>query len=769
MWCSWQHKPIDAFKTWWWRRVAGVACLERKTNAWVLEDIRPEWNLYTQGWYIQLGGTVDMWWDRNGEWRTTWCLEALWTCGETGTGNGERHDAWRHCGHVVRQERWTENDMMLGGTVDMWWDRNGERRTTWCLEALWTCGETGTGNGERRTTWCLEALWTCGETGTGNGERHDAWRHCGHVVRQEWGTENDMMLGGTVDMWWDRNGERRTTWCLEALWTCGETGTGNGERHDAWRHCGHVVRQERGTENDMMLGGTVDMWWDRNGERRTTWCLEALWTCGETGTGNGERHDAWRHCGHVVRQERGTENDMMLGGTVVMWWDRNGERSTTWCLEALWTCGETGTGNGERHDAWRHCGHVVRQERGTENDMMVGGTVDTWWDRNGERGTTWCLEALWTCGETGTGNGERHDAWRHCGHVVRQERRTTWCLEALWTCGETGTVNGERHDAWRHCGHVLRQERGTENDMMLGGTVDMWWDRNGEQRTTWCLEALWTCGETGTGSGERHDAWRHCGHVLRQERGTENDMMLGGTVDMWWDRNGERRTTWCLEALWTCGETGTGKGERHDAWRHCGHVVRQERGTENYMMLGDTVDMWWDRNGERRRHDAWRHCGHVVRQERGTENDMMLGGTVDMWWDRNGERRTTWCLEALWTCGETGTGNGEWHDAWRHCGHVVRQERGTENDMMLGGTVDMWWDRNGERRMTWCLEALWTCGETGTGNGEWHDAWRHCGHVVRQERGTENDMMLGGTVDMWWDRNGERRMTWCLEALWTCG
>ena len=40
-----ERRKIDSFELWCWRRVLRVSCMERKTNIWIIENIKPEWTL----------------------------------------------------------------------------------------------------------------------------------------------------------------------------------------------------------------------------------------------------------------------------------------------------------------------------------------------------------------------------------------------------------------------------------------------------------------------------------------------------------------------------------------------------------------------------------------------------------------------------------------------------------------------------------------------------------------------------------------------------
>ena len=40
-----ERRKIDAFELWCWRRILRVSWMERKTNIWIIENIKPEWTL----------------------------------------------------------------------------------------------------------------------------------------------------------------------------------------------------------------------------------------------------------------------------------------------------------------------------------------------------------------------------------------------------------------------------------------------------------------------------------------------------------------------------------------------------------------------------------------------------------------------------------------------------------------------------------------------------------------------------------------------------
>ena len=59
---------LDAFELWCWRRVLRVSWMERKTNIWIIENIKPEWTLESRvskaalsyfGHVVRAGGMED--------------------------------------------------------------------------------------------------------------------------------------------------------------------------------------------------------------------------------------------------------------------------------------------------------------------------------------------------------------------------------------------------------------------------------------------------------------------------------------------------------------------------------------------------------------------------------------------------------------------------------------------------------------------------------------------------------------------------------------
>ena len=65
-----ERKKIYAFELWCWRRVMRVSWMERKTNVWVLENVKPKWTLESRVIKAALRGMRGK--RRRGRPRTKW-------------------------------------------------------------------------------------------------------------------------------------------------------------------------------------------------------------------------------------------------------------------------------------------------------------------------------------------------------------------------------------------------------------------------------------------------------------------------------------------------------------------------------------------------------------------------------------------------------------------------------------------------------------------------------------------------------------------------
>ena len=56
-----ERRKIDGFELWCWRRVLRVSWMERKTNIWIIENIKPEWTLESR---VPKGKGIKLVWAR---------------------------------------------------------------------------------------------------------------------------------------------------------------------------------------------------------------------------------------------------------------------------------------------------------------------------------------------------------------------------------------------------------------------------------------------------------------------------------------------------------------------------------------------------------------------------------------------------------------------------------------------------------------------------------------------------------------------------------
>ena len=91
-------KNLDSFELWTWRRLLGVSWTERRTNASILEEIKPKYSLEAMATKLKLA----------------------------------------YFGHIMRRENSMEKDLMLGHTEGT--RRRGRQRTRWMREIQSTMG-----------------------------------------------------------------------------------------------------------------------------------------------------------------------------------------------------------------------------------------------------------------------------------------------------------------------------------------------------------------------------------------------------------------------------------------------------------------------------------------------------------------------------------------------------------------------------------------------------------------------------------------------------
>ena len=83
-----ERKIIDAFELWYWRRLLRVTWTDRKTNVWVIGNIKPEWTLESRivkaslcyfGHAVRAGGMeYEVMVGRMGGYRSRWRPRQIW-------------------------------------------------------------------------------------------------------------------------------------------------------------------------------------------------------------------------------------------------------------------------------------------------------------------------------------------------------------------------------------------------------------------------------------------------------------------------------------------------------------------------------------------------------------------------------------------------------------------------------------------------------------------------------------------------------------------
>ena len=97
-----EHRRIDAFELWCWRRLLRVPWTDRRANQFFLKEINPEYSL--EGLMLKLNSnTLATWCEELTYWKRPWCWERLRAGGE-GTTEDEMA-GWHHrlTGHEFEQ------------------------------------------------------------------------------------------------------------------------------------------------------------------------------------------------------------------------------------------------------------------------------------------------------------------------------------------------------------------------------------------------------------------------------------------------------------------------------------------------------------------------------------------------------------------------------------------------------------------------------------------------------------------------------------------
>ena len=79
-----EHRRVDVFKLWCWRRLLRVSWIARRSNKSVLKEINPEWIWKDWCWNWSFKVLVT-WCEELTHWKKPWCWERLKAKGEVGS------------------------------------------------------------------------------------------------------------------------------------------------------------------------------------------------------------------------------------------------------------------------------------------------------------------------------------------------------------------------------------------------------------------------------------------------------------------------------------------------------------------------------------------------------------------------------------------------------------------------------------------------------------------------------------------------------------
>ena len=86
-----EHRRIDAFELWCWRRLFRVSWTARRSNQSILKEINPEYSLCYWSWS---SNTLATWCEDPTHWKRPWCWKRLRARGEG--GNRGWDGGWYH-------------------------------------------------------------------------------------------------------------------------------------------------------------------------------------------------------------------------------------------------------------------------------------------------------------------------------------------------------------------------------------------------------------------------------------------------------------------------------------------------------------------------------------------------------------------------------------------------------------------------------------------------------------------------------------------------
>ena len=132
-----EHRRIDAFELWYWKRLLRVPWTARRSNQSILKEISPGCSLGGLMFKLKLH-TLATWWEELTHWKRLWYWEGL---GAGGEGDNRGWDGW-----MVSPTQWT---WVWVNSGSWWWTgRPGMLQFTgsqrvghdWATELNWTDG-----------------------------------------------------------------------------------------------------------------------------------------------------------------------------------------------------------------------------------------------------------------------------------------------------------------------------------------------------------------------------------------------------------------------------------------------------------------------------------------------------------------------------------------------------------------------------------------------------------------------------------------------------
>ena len=133
-----EHRSIDTFKLWCWRRLLRVPWTARRSNQFILKEISPECSLQGLMLKLKLQYFGHLMWTDSSHLKRPWCWERLKAGGE---GDDRGWDGW-----MASPTQWTQSVWVNSGR--RWWTGKpgvlqsmGSQSRTWLSD--WTDSDLG--------------------------------------------------------------------------------------------------------------------------------------------------------------------------------------------------------------------------------------------------------------------------------------------------------------------------------------------------------------------------------------------------------------------------------------------------------------------------------------------------------------------------------------------------------------------------------------------------------------------------------------------------